>query len=116
MCDNQPSFVVLKEYPITSNASGAYKMFENEVDFYANLGDADFAHIVRYYGSFVQLDRFTLILEYASQGTLADYFQNTPHPSTPSERERFWRAFLDLLLALEWIHDLGRASNMVLRG
>ncbi|KAK1833928.1 kinase-like domain-containing protein [Podospora conica] len=113
-----PSFVVLKEYSVTSNESEAYKMLENEFDFYANLGDNDddFAHIVRYYGSFVQQGRFTLVLEYASQGTLADYFRNTPHPSTPSERERFWRAFFDLLLALQRIHDLGRARNMVLRG
>ncbi|KAK0651080.1 hypothetical protein B0T16DRAFT_403139 [Cercophora newfieldiana] len=111
-----PTYVVLKEYRKTGPESEAFDMFENEVDIYANLSDNDFTHIVRYYGSFVQNDRFTMILEYASGGTLLEYFKNTPHPSTSSERKNFWMAFFELLAALERIHELGKAKNIVLRG
>lgn len=91
-------------------------MFENEVDIYANLSNSDFTHIVRYYGSFVQNDRYTLILEYADYGTLLEYFNSRPHPSTSSERRTFWVAFFGLLLALEKIHELGKTKDIVLRG
>ena len=91
-------------------------MFNNEVDIYANLRDADFDHIVRYYGSFSQLGKFTIILEYANQGNLLDYFERTAHPPTPSDRVVFWQAFFDLLLALERIHELSRSKGLVLRG
>ncbi|KAK5655745.1 hypothetical protein OQA88_5282 [Cercophora sp. LCS_1] len=106
--------VVLKEYRIIN--PNAEKMLNNEIDIYSQLGDSDFDHILRYYGSFSQQGKYTLILEYASRGTLLDYFEKQPRPQTIGHRIEFWRAFFSLLLGLGRIHCLCKARDLVLKG
>lgn len=91
-------------------------MLSNEVDMYIELKERAFDDIVRYYGSFVQQGKFTLILEFASEGNLLDYFEHTPHPPTGFERVRFWLRFFLLLHALTYIHQLCKFKGNVLKG
>ncbi len=91
-------------------------MLSNEVDIYSNLEDTDFDNIVKYYGSIVEQDKFTLILEYASGGNLLNYFETRPRPHTALDRTRFWQAFFLLLPALSKIHHLCEVKEYVLKG
>jgi len=113
---SQSSYVVLKEYSVPNHDSAAYKMLSNEVDIYTSLDDGAFEYVIRYYGSFVQQGKFTLILEYASKGTLLDYFETMPRPRTCLERTRFWQRFFSLLPALAYIHQLCTFKDNVLKG
>ncbi|KAK5655735.1 hypothetical protein OQA88_5272 [Cercophora sp. LCS_1] len=108
--------VVLKEYRTKGDNSEVFQMVSNKVDIYSNLGNIDFDHIVRYYGSISQQDTFSLILEYAGKGNLFDYFETVPRPQTASDRAKFWHSFFKLLLALDSVHHLYKGKNQVLRG
>ena len=45
-----------------------------------------------------------MLLEYADQGTLEDYFEHTDRPATEREIAEFWDGLLGILGALKAIH------------
>lgn len=61
--------------------------------------------MIGYYGSFMQENRFNIILEYADQGTLEQYFKKVPPPTTPEDIIQFWEGMFMLLEALMRIHE-----------
>ncbi|KAM0425860.1 hypothetical protein ACHAPT_008798 [Fusarium lateritium] len=87
-------------------------LYRAEADVYSRLSDKNKAHkhIARHYGSFSfeETDTRIIILEYAPQGSLLDFFKNTPLPVTPSDFEMLWKALLKLLTGLYAIHYLDR--------
>jgi serine/threonine protein kinase len=86
--------------------------FTSEAERYYNTEVAAFRHlgpnpsIIKFHGSFSRGDSYNVILEYADQGTLADYFKNEPPPSEGEEIIRFWEAMFRLLDALRRIHEV----------
>jgi len=50
--------------------------------------------------------RFHIILEYANEGTLEDFFQNVAPPTNPHDIYVFWRNILQLLCALTTLHNI----------
>ncbi|OCL14632.1 kinase-like protein [Glonium stellatum] len=73
--------------------------------------------IIGFYGSYIHGDSCNLILEYANEGTLGDYLQKYPPPTTRQDIYRFWNGLLGLIKALKAIHCIiSGDSNTTLRG
>ena len=100
-------FYVLKSF--TEDHRDDY-LSENESHYslrhHNNRNQAD-PGIVRYFGSFQHGSSFNIILEYADGGTLQDYYQKYPPPSTYEDIIAFLTALLDLLSALYTLHVTG---------
>lgn len=64
--------------------------------------------IIRFYGSYVQNDSFNVLLEYANQGTLEEYFQKIDPPSRDKDIIDFWRSLFNVVKALLHIHQVGK--------
>lgn len=96
--------VIFKQYQ--NEKSDVIALYDNEVDLYGQIQQDPNNHIVQYYGSFHQVGRRTVVLEYADKGNLAEFFaQHGPIEDT-LVRGLFFQAFMDLLLGLVAIHNL----------
>ena len=62
--------------------------------------------IVKFYGSFTQQQSHNVILEYADQGTLADYYQRFHNPMLEADTTDFWEHLFNLARGLTQIHDV----------
>ena len=59
--------VCLKEIPLNKGVS------EQEIELEAKmLSEFNYEHIIRYYGSFIESGNFYIVMEYATEGSLAD--------------------------------------------
>ncbi|KAK2616533.1 hypothetical protein QQS21_000576 [Conoideocrella luteorostrata] len=67
-------------------------------------------NIVGYYGSFVQNRMYNLVLQYVDGGNLADYFTNTPKPTTSDDIRRFWRSICSVWKGLHGLHHFDGAG------
>lgn len=83
----------------------------SEVDVYSNLQEDAFNHIVRYFGSFEQQGKLTIVLEYAREGNLVDFLDRTPPPTSLEDRIALWDSFFRLLLGLDATHNLNQAAG-----
>jgi hypothetical protein len=94
---------VLKRY-CTAEAE---RYFESELDAYraVHLGGSGESNLVGFYGTFEQHAAYNVLLEFADQGSLLDYFQTAP-PVRSDDIQIFWRNFLDLIKTLDSIHKL----------
>lgn len=64
-------------------------------------------NMITFYGSWRQgTDNYNILLEYADQGTLIDFFETTEPPTEENDRLRFWSALLDVVKALQRIHEI----------
>jgi serine/threonine protein kinase len=72
--------------------------------------------IIGFYGSYAHGQTFNVILEYANEGTLEDYFANVPPPSTSRDIYTFWKGILPVLRGLEQLHDLEYSDNLAQMG
>lgn len=81
-------------------------LYDNEVDLYGQIQHDPNNHIVKYYGSFQQLGRRTVVLEYADKGNLAEFFDQHGPIEDTLVRQLFFQAFMDLLFGLVAIHNL----------
>jgi len=63
-------------------------------------------NIVNFYGSYRQNDTFNVILEYADEGTLENYFQKVFPPRNGADIQHFWEALCGVLKALTQIHEV----------
>ncbi|KAJ3567610.1 hypothetical protein NPX13_g6709 [Xylaria arbuscula] len=106
--------IILKEYPVDELTG----QFEQEHTVYTAISnnmhdnpDHRDAHFLRYYGAFLQGDTVVLLLEYCSQGTLLDLFQDGWYlPRTQEEAHALWAAALHLLEGLDFLHSKGGNS------
>ncbi|KAK3367594.1 hypothetical protein B0H63DRAFT_515424 [Podospora didyma] len=83
----------------------------NEVDVYSLLQDDAFEHIIRYFGSFEQQGKSTIVLEHAQGGNLVDFMAKTPPPHTFRDRFALWDSFFRLLMALNATHNLNPSAG-----
>lgn len=67
--------------------------------------------IIRFYGSYKHGTTFHIILEYANEGTLEDFFQKGAPPTNPHNIYVFWRNILQLLCALITLHNVGKEDT-----
>ncbi|KAM7219499.1 hypothetical protein V8F06_005054 [Rhypophila decipiens] len=71
-------------------------------------------NIVGYYGSFIQNDKFNLLLQFANAGSLLDYYHNPQLASPPTSQEeirQFWRSLLSVLKGLHQVHQIKPKSD-----
>ena len=99
-----PSRIVLKTYPHPFKDP-----YEKERRAYAALGTKT-SYVARCFGSFYWLSEAslrsnTLMLEYAEEGTLSNLFQRGQAPFEPSDIRMLWKAFLNMVKAVEMIHE-----------
>lgn len=87
--------------------------FNNEVKAFLSIQSRSrgSGHVVEYYGSFTQGDRFTIILEYANGGSLLDFFKREQPPQTWEELRTLWAALFCLLGGLAVIHNIDTQPN-----
>ena len=102
---------VLKTYD--NNDTTAKDFYKTEVDNFRRLrsGKCD-PNLLRYYGSFTQNGSYNLILEYADQGTLEDFFERVPPPSRPETIYKFWHGLVEILSALDAIHNVSHDESV----
>jgi len=62
--------------------------------------------MVRFYGSFRHCGSFNILLEWADQGTLEEFFKTRRPPASGDEIITFWVNFVQLIQPLGRIHEL----------
>lgn len=73
--------------------------------------------MVKFFGSFRQLDHYSLLLEYVDGGNLGEFFASTPPPETSENTAKFWGNLLQVLNGLDRIYQLMRYDeDEVIRG
>jgi serine/threonine protein kinase len=87
-------------------AEDAEQSYTNEVSAYKRLAHRKHVgrNVTHFHGSWRQGKTYNILLEYAGQGTLLDYFQNTPPPTRSCDIVAFWKNMLDISAALQQIH------------
>ncbi|KAF7512559.1 hypothetical protein GJ744_000820 [Endocarpon pusillum] len=108
---------VLKTYRFKD----ARDSYETEVRAFRALMPANVIgkSIISFFGSYEQDDTYNILLEYADRGTLEDYLQRTPPPTTGSDIYKFWSALFNVIKALVSIHNVqgeNPSDPPVLRG
>lgn len=63
--------------------------------------------MIGFCGSYIQGNTFNIILEFADQGTLEQYFRNTPPPVRGDDIMDFWKGMFRTIQALHCIHQAG---------
>ncbi|KAI9709972.1 MAG: hypothetical protein M1820_003050 [Bogoriella megaspora] len=99
---NRSNIFVLK----TFNRSAAYQHYENEVRAFATLrnNSAQKPGLIGFFGGFRQSGSFNILLEYANGGTLENYFEKVPPPTSTADRRLFWESLLPIAHGLKHIH------------
>lgn len=85
----------------------------NEVTAFAHFkkGNYPSAHIINCYGSFIQSEKYCLILEYVDGGNLERYLRETHPPTTPQDRLRFWKSLIGYLKGIHGVHQVTHPSE-----
>lgn len=102
--DSSKDVFVLKSY-CTRDAE---KYYGSEVAAFRrlNLGAKNDSSLIGFYGSFVQNDTYSILLQYADVGTLERYFQTFPEPIKGKDIIKFWRNLFAIITALVAIHQV----------
>ncbi|KAF4981161.1 hypothetical protein FZEAL_2995 [Fusarium zealandicum] len=101
---NEP--VVFKIY----EGGGSKELYNAEADVYALLSRKHEDSITKFYGSFSfeETQKRIIILEYASGGSLHDFFERNQPPVVPEDLELLWNRLLELLDGLHILHNLDK--------
>ncbi|GME26801.1 hypothetical protein MMC30_005887 [Neofusicoccum parvum] len=101
---SKANLFVLKTYR-TKDAAEHYK---SEVEAYRKLRPIgnNSPGLTGFYGSFIHNGTFNIILEFADQGTLNEFFERVTPPSTTKDIRDFWSAMFNLIGAIMTIHNL----------
>lgn len=75
-----------------------------------NTGLED-VHIIGYHCSYMHKGVHHALLEYADRGTLEDTMMKERNPSTNEEIESFWNNLLQVMEAIDRIHELDPDSE-----
>jgi serine/threonine protein kinase len=110
--------VVIKEYP----KNEIEHSFKNELKAYISFqypgdGDQVSKYFLKYYGSFKQNGKGFIILEYADEGSLLEFFKSNKVPRTREELHGLFQNLSGLLFGLRLLHAQDpRKTNRQLRG
>jgi serine/threonine protein kinase len=77
-----------------------------------NNYDLESEHLLNYYGSFIQNGQGVILLEYADQGSLLEFFQQGNVPYTWEEYTILWTGLANLFCGLAQIHNLNSTLNL----
>jgi hypothetical protein len=95
--------LVLKTY----HATDAFSYYSNEVEAFRHLrpptGSSD-PNIIHFHGCYTQNGTYNVILDFADQGNLEEYFQKTLPPTSGSDILDFWASLCGIIKALAHIH------------
>ncbi|RTE80701.1 hypothetical protein BHE90_004790 [Fusarium euwallaceae] len=87
-------------------------LYKAEARVYKMLAEKEEAkgNFTKYYGSFYfeQTDTWIIVLEYATMGSVLDFFKDTSPPVTPNDFKLLWKAMLRLVTGLYALHNLDR--------
>jgi serine/threonine protein kinase len=73
-------------------------------------------NLITYHGSFRNESTGYLLLEYADQGNLEEFFSSQEHPQSAKDVEMFWTSLLRTLTGLDRIHQVMTANNYLIQG
>lgn len=106
-CD--PHVYVVKSY----HTPDAETYFRAEVEAFRKLNEAarPVPNVVGFYGAFMQNGSFNIILQYASIGTLEDYFTKARPPRLGNDIVKLWGNLFKLNDALIDIHEVSHSSD-----
>ncbi|KAI1390035.1 kinase-like domain-containing protein [Hypoxylon trugodes] len=110
---------LLKEYEGFEKCDDVWRLWESETETYRVLHDKEeeikrsgpdpgrspFRNIPRYYWSFRQGSKATLVIEYANGETLKQYFKDNSKGLESSGCTEFWQQIFGLLDAIAMIHN-----------
>ncbi|KAF2466682.1 kinase-like protein [Lindgomyces ingoldianus] len=96
----QEEVFAVKEFPRATRHN-----FDAELEALAALSRRPSQHIVQCVGSYVQGNKYHLVLEYANHGSLKEYLQSSSPPCSALGLQRFWNNAMGLLQGLRQIHN-----------
>lgn len=84
----------------------AARYYETEVDAFRKLKRCQphNPHLITFFGSYIHAGTYNVILEYADQGSLEDYFQTIKPPIDLADISKVWVSLFGILKGLESIH------------
>lgn len=103
---------VLKKYDLKDDQ----KSYETEVEALTMFRNSPSPNLITYHGSFRNESTGYLLLEYADQGNLEEFFSSQEHPQSAKDVEMFWTSLLRTLTGLDRIHQVMTANNYLIQG
>jgi hypothetical protein len=83
----------------------AARNYECEVEAFRRVNRPPNPHLIGFYGNYIiKGHSYNLILEYADQGTLEEYFEKTAPPCEEEDIVKFWTGMFGILKAIDGIH------------
>lgn len=82
----------------------AIEAYDSEKVAFQRLKD-EHADVVKYLGSFHQKNVACILLEFADEGNLEDYFRKHSRPGSDADIVTFWKHFLKITKGLQDIHQ-----------
>lgn len=67
--------------------------------------------MIGFYLSFQYKDTFNILLEYAEEGTLEEFYANKPNPTTGQDTYDFWASFLEIVKGITLLHKQRLSSG-----
>lgn len=94
------------------------KLYDNEITAFTNLQNirSSSNNIIRYFGSFMQSNKYSLVLDFANGGSLLEFFVNNRPPETAEDRLSFWKSYSGYFRGAYRIHQVQQSSDRDIRG
>ncbi|PVD29855.1 hypothetical protein C0Q70_09112 [Pomacea canaliculata] len=109
-CTARSSFLAMKELNLQNPAFGknarekAQSVGEITNELRIMKESLKHPNVVRYHKTFEENDRLYIVMELIEGATLADHFHSLKEKLTKFEEHRIWNIFLQLILALRYLH------------
>ncbi|KFY32505.1 hypothetical protein V493_00126 [Pseudogymnoascus sp. VKM F-4281 (FW-2241)] len=101
-CYTKTNTFALKTYNVNSHRASDY--YDTEVNAFKLFRNTRDVNMIGFHGSFKQGGRFNLILEYANEKSLEDYFQNTSPPQDGHDIIQFWESLCKVIFSINILH------------
>jgi serine/threonine protein kinase len=90
---------LLKRYP---NKEGE-PHYNEKINGFRSVRQAD--SIIKFYGSYIHGNNYNILLEFADEGSLEEYFRRESPPSRGIDIIKFWEGLFQLIKGLKTIHS-----------
>lgn len=98
-------------YVVKTFSRNHQRRYTNEWIALTAIKDLKHQHIIKYYGSFVQGNTYSLVLEFVDGVNLAEYFEQTTKPATRLDAWLFWKSLSGVWSGLAGLHGLVRSDD-----